>query len=123
MNIVSTILPAIDGIAVLVMDTRFAGKNLVTTLVVGDYKKNTISETGQMCLNRLAKHLDENYPNASVHKVEISNGTNINEMFNTAMNRASDGDAIIFWCHTSKLYDQIFPLLNLDHRNSSFSQN
>ncbi|MBX3629330.1 MAG: hypothetical protein KF908_05325 [Nitrosomonas sp.] len=122
MDIVSTILPAIDGIAVLVMDTRFAGKNLVTTLVVGDHKKNTISEVGQMCLNRLAKHLDENYPNASVHKVEISNKTNINEMFNTAMNCASDGDAIIFWCHTSKLYDQIFPLLNLDHRNSSFSE-
>lgn len=122
MNIISTILPAIDGVAVLVMDTRFAGKNLVTTLVVGNFKENTISEVGQMCINRLAKHLDQNYPGAAVHKVEISCKTNINERFEQVMNAAHDGDAIIFWCLTGELYDQIFPLLNLDHRGSSFSE-
>lgn len=120
MNIVSTLLPPQDGIALLVFDTRVDGRNLVTTLVVGDARKDMVSPIGQQCINRLASHHSTNYPDGVLRLVEIRIPAHVEARVQVALEAANDGDALVFWCRTAELYDRVFPQLGFRHSPVGF---
>lgn len=111
MQIVSTLLAPEDGVLFMVFDTLLGAKSLVTTMVVGDARLNTVSPVGQRCIDRLARHCDANHPQGAVHIVELRVRRNIADKVRKALRAASDGDALIFYCFDSVIYDDVFPLL------------
>lgn len=119
MDIVSTLLPPEDGVVLLVMDARVDGKNLVISLGVGDLRRDRMSEIGNACLHKLAAHHAANYPDGSVHMVEIRIPAHATARVEQAFARAREGDAVMFVCRTSDLYDQVFPLLGFKHAGYS----
>lgn len=121
-KILSTLTPPRDGIAVLVFDTRADGKNLVTTLVVGDANAGTVSPTGQVCIDRLGVHHVANYPAGKLHIVQLAVDKNVASKVRAAIARAADGDALIFWCADSVIYDKVYPVLGFSHPKNGFQQ-
>ena len=121
MDIVSTLLPPQDGVALMVFDTRVDGRDLVTTLFVGDYRKDTVSAVGQKCIDRLGHHHTTNYPDGTVHIIEIRVPAHVEARVGLVLETAADGDAVLFWCRTSELYDQVFPLLGFRHSPAGFN--
>lgn len=119
MDVVSTLLPPAGGVVLLVMDTLAHGKNLVTTMVVGDLREDRMSTTGSQCIARLADHHARLYPDGNVYMVEVRIPDHVHERVGEVLRTASDGDAVVFVCHDSALYDAVFPLLGLKH--SSYS--
>ncbi len=122
MEVVSTLLAPVGNIVLMVMDTRVDGKNLITTLVVGDMRKNKISQVGQQCLNRMGEHHKVNYPEGEVHLVEVRLESQAEDRVKAVFTAAAEGDAVMFWCRTSEVYDAVFPFLGLKHYANGFAR-
>lgn len=120
MNIVSTLLPPTDGVALLVMDTVCHGKSLITTLAVGDLRKDRISDVGNQCIAKAGAHMNANYPEGKVWMIEIRVAAHVDERVTTALEQANNGDLLVFVCKTPALYDAVFPHLGFTHGPAGF---
>jgi len=111
MQIVSRLIPQEGERRYLVFDTAVDGRELVTTLIVGDQRKQTVSATGAECLKRLNVHHERRFPQGRVLAIEIRIEAHVEARVQAALETAQPGDAIIFWCRDDDLYDAVFPHL------------
>lgn len=113
MQIESRLIPQDGERRYLVFDTRIDGRELVTTLIVGDQRKQKVSATGNECLQRLTKYHQWRFSQGRIWAIEIRIEAHVAARVQAALDMAQHGDALVFWCRNDELYDAVFPQLGV----------
>jgi len=123
MEIVSSLLPAVDGVVLLALDSRVDGRDLFVGLGQGSFRNGEVllSEVGQRCLDRLGAHCEQQSAGGGVHMVEIKRFNRVDKRMREAFTAAQGGDMVFFVCGDGAIYDAVFEKLNIQMRPGAFT--
>lgn len=126
MRIVSTLLPAeVSGLAggsptiVMAFDTLVDEKSHVVGITVGSMDGPNLADVrvcalGQGIIDRCARHLAQNYPQAAVVVAGVASVGGAKQRVRDVLAKAPKDSFVLLVCANNKVYDAAFPALGLN---------
>lgn len=108
----------------MLFDTLVDDKSLIVGITVGrvegnDLSKVAVSPVGRTIIERMARHRELNYPDGAVVVAGVAQVAGAKERTRQILAKAPHQASVLLVCANDKVYDAVFPALNVDLLSAS----